>query len=193
MNSALPENPGISARARSRRFLSEQPLNSKAEALAECCTCIGVNQWCSGLSRETSARPAIPRGGRRKRRSPKTKEGGEDSRISAPVGGCLTVRSSMLIDGFGAASPRSFRVVGATTGRCTRGNRNSEKICPRFQREPKAPGFSNQQWRNPASIGRTSVAIEPEPADRDSRNIQSVFLTTEGEPQTQRPGPSSLT
>jgi hypothetical protein len=126
----------------SRRFLFRTvPDLESRSGLAECCACIGINQWCSGLSRDTPARPAILRladenGGRQGTKNEK----GKDSRISPPVG-CWNVRSIMSIDEFGdPLPPHSFRVVGATNGRCT-GNKNSEKICPHFKESRTAAGL----------------------------------------------------
>lgn len=172
---ALTESPRISARwPRLRRFVSNGPNLGSRSVLA---------------GRGTLDQSLVPRAyteilgsvgilqlpARTELRWFKERDGVKTSRISAPLGGCSTLRSMRCRSArFDAASRTRCPFLAQLPGLGILAQ-NSEKICPPFKERPTAVGFSNRRWRNVSNNGRTSVAVEPGPPGEDFRNIQSFF------------------
>lgn len=147
------------------RFCFEQVLTSEAEvSLPNAAS--RINRWCSG-----SGPPN------------KTESAGDKEREGAKTLGFLCRSAVVALFGVSCWStvsgplpplvPRSWSNYPKTH----LGGEFREYLPP-LPRELSSPGilgFSNRPRRNPANIGRTSVAVEPGTAGKDSRNIQSVL------------------
>jgi hypothetical protein len=126
---------------------------------------IGINRWCSGLSRNTSARwgSSSCRPERSRARGQRTR-GGEDSRISPPLGGYSTLRGILSVGGF---TRFAFPLLAQLT-KDAFGAEFRENLPPTFKESPTAMGFSID---NDEICRTTSGAVELRQQAKTSRKM----------------------